>query len=471
MIDYGIYNAVGGFVAMFTILCGSLSTAISRFLTFELGRKDANRLNSVFSVSVSIQLVLAVIIAILAEVVGLWFLNNKMVIPGNRIVASNWVFQFSVLSFVLGLIYVPFNAAIIAHERMSAFAYISIYEGMAKLFVAFAILNAPIDRLILFALLIVVIQFTIGGVYVIYCKRHFQECTFKFAMDKILFKEMFGFAGWTFIGSSAVHLRDQGGNILINLFFGPAVNAARGIAMKVNVCVQQFVTNFMMALNPQITKNYANGNYDYMFKLIFTGARFSYYLLLILSLPILICTDFILGIWLKEVPEHTAIFAKLFLLLAMSDSLSNPITTAQAATGNIRNYQLVVGGTMLLNLPIVYVLFRMGFHPAVSVIVAIAISQICLFLKLLMFKKNVSFSVQRYFKEVYLNVLLVSFVASFFPIVIYKYLPESSVSFICMCLVSLLTSALSVCYVGCNKKERTFIYSKCYGIIVSKGHK
>ena len=463
--DYGIYNVVGGFVAMFTILCGSMSTAISRFITFELGRKESNRLLSIFSTSVTIQLLIAVLVTIIAEFVGVWFLNTKMVIPENRLFAANWVYQFSIITFVINIISVPYNAAIIAHERMSAFAYISIYEGVTRLLLALIIAYSTFDRLIFFSFCIATIQLSIRFIYGIYCKRHFEECTYHFVFEKKLFREILGFAGWTFIGSSAIHLRDQGGNILINLFFGPAVNAARGVAMKVNLVVQQFVSNFMMALNPQITKNYASGNYDYMFNLMFLGARFSFYLLLIISLPLLINTEYILNLWLKEVPEYTSIFAKLFLILAMSDCLSNPIITAQSATGKIRNYQIVVGGMFLMNLPIVYILFKMGFHPAVSVVVAIIISQICLFLRLIMFKKNVEFSIWYYIRYVYINVMFVFIVALIPPIIVNLYIPTTFLTFVMVSIVSLLSAVISIGFIGCSSVERSLLYKKIRFVI------
>lgn len=232
--DFGIYNVVGGVVAMFSILSGSLSAAISRFITFELGKKDEEGLKKVFSASVTIQLALSAIIVILIEAVGVWFLNEKMSIPANRMYAANWVLQFSVITFVINLISVPYNATIIAHERMSAFAYISIFEGVGKLAIAFLITLAPFDRLIFYSILMCSIAVAVRLVYGTYCKRHFVECTYHFRWDKELLKRMFGFAGWNFIGATSAILRDQGGNIILNLFFGPAVNAARGIANQVN---------------------------------------------------------------------------------------------------------------------------------------------------------------------------------------------------------------------------------------------
>ena len=281
--DFGIYNVVGGLVAMFSIISGSLVSSISRFITFELGTENKEKLKKVFSTAVSIQFFLVIIVVILAETIGLWFLNNKMVIPEERILAANIIYQFSIISFALSLMSIPYTGTIVAHEKMSAFAYISIFDVIGKLAVALTISIAPIDKLIWFAGFIVFNSTIIQSIYIFYCKRHFEECTYHFIFDKSLLKNMFGFAGWNFIGSIAAILRDQGGNIVINMFCGPAVNAARGVAMQVNNAVSGFVSNFQTALNPQITKSYASGNYDYMMQLIFQGARLSYYILLILA--------------------------------------------------------------------------------------------------------------------------------------------------------------------------------------------
>ena len=274
--DFGIYNVVGGVVTMFSMLSGSLSAAISRFITFELGKGNLPKLKRIFSSSVTIQIILSAIIILLIETVGVWFLNAKMVIPEVRVEAANWVLQFSAITFVINLISIPYNAAIIAHERMSAFAYISILEALGKLVIAYLITVSPIDRLVFYAILMCAVALMVRLTYGRYCKKHFEECTYHFVFDFALLKRMSGFAGWNFIGASSAVLRDQGGNLVINLFCGPAVNAARGIAFQVNAAINGFVVNFMTALNPQITKQYAMGNRDYMMNLIFKGARFSF---------------------------------------------------------------------------------------------------------------------------------------------------------------------------------------------------
>ena len=458
--DFGIYNVVGGVVSMFSVISGSLSAAISRFITYELGKGDKDKLIRIFSSSVTIQIGLGLVILILAELVGVWFLNAKMNIPDGRMYAANWVFQLSILTFVINLVSVPYNAAIIAHEKMSAFAYISILEVIAKLVIVYLLVISPIDKLIFYAVLMATVALLIRFVYGYYCKRHFEECTYHFIFDKELLKKMFGFAGWNFIGAASAVLRDQGGNIVINLFCGPAVNAARGIAYQVNTAINGFVSNFMMALNPQITKSYASGDKEYMMTLIFQGARLSFYILLLLSLPVIVNAHYILTLWLKIVPEHTTQFVQLVLIFAMSESISNPLVTAMLATGKIRDYQIVVGGLQMMNLPISYVLLRLGCIPETVLIVAICISQCCLAARLYMLRGMIGLSVSRYLSKVYLNVLLVAVLSAIIPCVVFYCLNETFVNFMLICVASAICTCIVIYYVGCNNQERQFILSK-----------
>lgn len=460
--DFGIYNVVGGVVAMFSMLSGSLSAAITRFITYELGTGNKESLKKIFSSSVTIQIGLAVLIVLLAEAVGVWFLNVKMNIPDERMIAANWVYQFSILTFAINLISVPYNASIIAHERMSAFAYISILEAIGKLVIAFLIVISPMDKLIFYAILMCSVALIVRFAYGAYCKKHFEECTFRFIFDKDLLKRMFGFAGWNFIGASSAVLRDQGGNVVINLFCGPTVNAARGIAFQVNNAISGFVTNFMTALNPQITKSYAAGDRDYMMTLIYQGARLSFYMLLLLSLPVLVNTHYILSLWLGIVPDHAVLFVQLILVFAMSESISNPLITAMLATGKIRNYQLIVGGLQMMNLPMSYMLLHMGMFPEVVILVAIAISQCCLAARLLMLRGMIGLSVRKYFKKVYINVLTVTIIAAVLPFLITNVLTESFLNFIQSSLVALISTGVTIYYVGCNKAERQFVLNKLY---------
>ena len=466
--DYGIYNVVGGVVSMFSMLSGSLSAAISRFITFELGTGNSEKLARVFSSSVTIQLCLCAIVLLGAETLGLWFLNNKMVIPESRIYAANWVYQLSLLTFVINLISIPYNAAIIAHEKMSAFAYISIFEAVSKLIVAYCIVVSQIDKLILYASMLATIAIIIRLIYGVYCKKRFEECTYHFIYDHDLLRQMFGFAGWNFIGTSSALLRDQGGNIVINLFCGPAVNAARGIAFQVNAAIHSFVSNFMTALNPQITKSYASGDHEYMMMLLFQGARLSYYILLLLSLPVIVNTHYILQLWLGQVPEHTVLFVQLVLVFGMCESISSPLITAMLATGKIRNYQLVVGGFQMMNLPVSYILLRLGAFPETVLIVAIVISQLCLASRLYMLRRLIGLKARDFIKKVYINVTVVTMLSTVIPFVLASTLEDNIWSFIMLCATAFSSTLFVEFYVGCTARERQFVVSKVKTIIRKK---
>lgn len=302
----------------------------------------------------------------------------------------------------------------------------------------------------------VIVRLTYG----IYCKKHFVECTCHFHWDKDILKQMFGFAGWNFIGASSVVLRDQGGNLILNIFFGPTVNAARGIANQVNIAITGFVQNFMTALNPQITKSYASGDKEYMMKLMFQGARLSFYMLLLLSLPVLINTHYILVVWLKLVPTHAVLFVRLILIFALCESISNPLITAMLATGKIRNYQIVVGGLQLLNLPLSYLCLKLGSIPECIFIVAIIISLACLFARLYMLRGMIGLSSISYMKNVFLNVLAVALLSAILPCMLFYYMNETVLSFMTISLVAILCTLIVEFYIGCNQKERTFVLNK-----------
>ncbi len=457
VVDYGVNNVVGGLVSMFSLISSSLSSSASRFLTFGLGENNPKRLNKIFCMSVNIHVILAVVVVLAIEIGGIWFLNNKMNIPPERLTAAHWVLQCSTVVFALGLFSVPYNSLIIAHEKMSAFAYMTIFDAASRLAIIAGIYYYGGDKLILLALLTLAQAFIRQSVYWIYCRRKFEESSYRYVWDRQLGKEMFSFAGWNFIGCTAVQLKDQGVNILINIFFGPAVNAARGIAMQMNGVIGQFIGSFTVALNPQIIKGYANGELDKVHELIFWGTRLSYYLFMFLSVPVFFEVEQILYWWLGQVPEHTVLFVRLILVLSLAETISNALITAQVATGNIRNYQLVVGGIFLLVFPISYVLLKKGLFPEITVIVTIVISQICLMARLWFLRDMIRLSARAFLKKVYFNVLLVTFVAFIFPACCYGYMPPSVLRLLVLGIVSMLSSAFSIYYVGCNTQERVMI--------------
>lgn len=457
VVNYGINNVVGGLVSMFSLISNSLTSSASRFITFALGKDDKKESNKVFITSMNIHIVLAVIVVLAIETIGVWFLCNKMVIPAERMVAAHWVLQCSTIGFVVGLLSVPYNATIIAHEKMGIYAYFSIFDAVARLAIVFSIKYYGGDKLILLAIISLIPTLIKQFYYWYYCKSRFEECHYTPMWDKKIFKEMFGFAGWNFIGCTAGQMKDQGVNIAINMFTGPAINAARGIAMQINSIIGQFSSNFMIALDPQITKEYASGNLERMHKLIFKGTRLSYYLFLFLSLPIFFEIEAILYIWLGQVPEHTVLFTRLVIILSLSEILSNTLITAQKANGNIRDYQIVVGGILLLNFPISYYLLKQGFFPEVTLMVAIVISQICLIARLMFLRYSVKLNPMSYIKNIYLNIIATTAISCILPAICYFNIENEILRFITVCMASALSAGATIYYIGCDKEERTLL--------------
>lgn len=459
--DYGIYNVVGGFVSMFSLISGSLASSVSRFLTFELGRGDMDKLKRVFNTSIFVLMGLAVIVLVATETFGIWYLNNKMVIPEVRMTAAIWCFQLSLVTFIVKLINQPYTAAIIAHERMDIYAYLAILDSILKLLICFAVLHSPIDRLIFYAILLCCVSLINQTVYVIFCKLKFEECTFHLMFDRSLFKEMFGFAGWNFIGSSAAILTSQGSNLLLNWAGGPVVNAAYGIANTVSGLIATFVNNFTQAFTPQITKRYAAREYDSLMQLLIYGSKYSYFLMFIIALPIMLTAEFLLHLWLGQVPEHSVWFVRFIILGNLFDAISRPVVNAKNATGRIRNYQIVVGGILLLVLPLAYVLIRLGL-PVESVTAAAAvISFIAVLARMYMLRGDFpSWSSSIFFKTVVIRVLVVSVIAAILPLAGHIIIPDGWTNFIVTCALSFMSAVVCVLYIGCNKSERELIVSK-----------
>ena len=462
--DYGIYNVVGGVVTMFTFINGAMSTATMRFMAFELGSGNKEKLHRVFCTSIGIHAIISLIIFLLAETVGLWFLNTHMVIPEARMDAAHWVFQLSVLSTIVMMMSVPYNASIIAHEKMSAFAYISVLEVILKLAIVYMLVIFDMDKLKLYATLIFCVQLLIRIIYGRYCSKHFTECHYKPIYDKPMFKEMTGFAGWSLFGNLAAVAYTQGVNILLNMFFGPVVNAARAVAVQVQHAIQGFVANFQMALNPQITKTYASGEMEQMHKLVFASGRYSFFLLFFLSLPIIIEINPILSAWLGTVPEYTASFIRLTLCIMMVDALSNPLITAAQATGRIKVYQAVVGGILLLIVPISYIALKFGGQPEVVFIVHFLIVVIAQIARLIMIRPMIHLSLQKYFMEVVMKIACVVLTSVILPFIVYFLLPKETLySFLSVCSICVISVLASVYCIGLGKGERRFVIEKIKG--------
>ena len=458
--DYGISSVVGGVISMFTFINAAMVSSTQRYLNFELVRGDANQLRSVFSTSLQIHALIALAIIVLSETVGLWFLNEKLVIPEARMTAAMWVYQCSILSCAVSIMSTPYNAVIVAHEKMSAFAYISILDVSLKLLVVYLLVVLPFDKLIILAILNLLVQLFIRYIYTLYCHRHFPESYFQFRFNKTLFKEMFGFAGWSFWGNLAAILYTQGLNMMLNIFFGPIVNAARGIAVQVQSAVQQFVGGFQTALNPQITKNYASNNLPQMHSLMFRSARFSFLLLFFLSLPVLMETNFILTLWLKTVPDDAVIFTQIMICISLIYTTANPCIIANQATGKVKIYQMVVGGILLLILPISYVVLKLG-APAYSVfIVHFCIESLAQFSRMYMLRKLIHLPLWQYMKNIYIPIVSTVVIAVILPLVVRMQVAEGWLRFLAVGFTCVLSVGASSYFIGFTKQERVFFLDK-----------
>lgn len=459
--DYGIYNVVGGFVSMFSLLSSAMTSASQRFISYEMGREEP-QMNRLFCGTISIHLILAVAIFILFESFGIWFLNTQLNIESNRLYAANWVFQCSVLSFCINLISIPYNATIIAHERMNVFAVISIYEVFAKLGIVYLLWLTHFDKLIIYAILILLVSVSLRLIYGIYCSRHFEECKFEFSIDKELFKSMLGFTGWNFIGTTAGIFSTQGINILVNIFWGVVLNAARGISEQVNGAINTFVTNFMTALNPQITQNCAAGNYRYMNSLIIRGGKYAALLYWSISLVIFIESDYILRIWLVEVPEYASLFLKLSLIYSLFLSLSHTLYIGILATGKIKKYQIVVGTINGFSFILCYIGYLLGAPAEWCYISTIIIAMILVLVRLKLLNVYIpDFSGKEYLKNTILKVFIVVMISIAAEYLVKYYIHLGGiVQFAMSCIVALLILPISIYIIALDTKERKWLAVK-----------
>ncbi len=455
--DYGIYNVVGGFVAMFSIISATLTGTTQRYLTFELGKVDNEKSKEVFGAALNIHIGLSLILLLLLETIGLWFINVHLNIPSERLYATNWVYQCSLLTFLLNILSAPYNAAIIAHEKMGAFAYISLLEVVLKLIAVLLLAFSPFDQLIYYSILLLLVAIVIRMIYTIYCKIHFDETKYVFCRNKSLYRDMAGFAGMTFLGGLSNILSNQGVNILLNLFFGVTVNAARGISVQVQGAVTKFVMDFTTAINPQITKSYAANDIERSLDLVYKGSRFSFYLLLMLALPIMFKTPYILQLWLKQYPEFTVAFVVLTLILAMTEVLSTTLTTAIFATGTIKNFCLWIGGLRLLNLPICYVLLKMGGAPTDVFYVLITMNIVLLFVRIIVISKLTNTNGYLFVKNVVYRVILVAIAATGVTFLINKICPDTILGLLFLAILSCSMSSLIIYSLGLKKTERQAI--------------
>ena len=456
--DYGIQNVVAGFLSMFGIITSSMSAAISRFITVELGKGELNRLKAVFATSIAVQLAMAVILIIAIESFGYWFVSHKMNIPLGREDAALWCLHCATITTLLNLINVPYNSAIIAHEKMSVFAYLSILDAVLKLVICYVISISPFDKLNTYATLLVVVSCVNNLVYLIYCHTKFAECRFKLSFNKTIFKEIWGFAGWSFFGNTAWILNNQGVNMLMNIFHGVVVNAARGIASQVDGIINKFVTNYMMALNPQITKTYAAGNKQYAFALACRGARFSFYILLFLALPIMIEADKVLSIWLGTPPDQSANFFIWTVVSSLIMTMGNTLVTLQNAHGNIKHYQIWITIFGYIPFPATWIVFKLLNAPAIwAYFIFTLVYWFLLFVRFYLVHQSTGIPAKQYLTGVVLKCHIVGFLSAILPILIHFLMEESFLRLILVGLVSVVSSGVVIYFYGMEPSERTLV--------------
>lgn len=452
VVDYGIYNVVGGVVGMFQFLNGTLATSSQRYFSIELAKGDMKRLNLWFCLNITTFSLFIVVFLVIAETIGLWFVNTQMTIPADRLFAANVVYQLSIISFCISFFNVPYNALIIAHEKMSAFAYISIVEAFLKLGIVFVLTFVTWDKLIVYGILMFLTSLGITSSYIIYNRRHFEESSFRPYWNLMEFKELLGFSGWHFLGTFSVVVRSQGINILLNIFFNPAVNAARAVAFQIYHAISQLSNNFFIAIKPQIYKLYASERYNDLYKLVIRSTVICSYLVSILVFPILANTHFVLDIWLKDVPNYTIVFTQLVLINGLIDSTNGPTTAAVLATGKIRNYELIVATLSIMNLPISYIALKLGGNPTVTMIISIILSFIITFVRAFILCRKTGFKFYKYFIA-FIKLIISSIIIS---IIVYITIYNKSyniISFVVHSLFVLVVCSIVYLYVALDKKD------------------
>lgn len=458
-INYGIYNVVGGVVVLFSFLSSTMAVATQRFLTYEIGRSDEGQLKRVFNASFAIHVIISILVVIIAETIGLWFLNQKLNIPVDRMHAARIVYHISVLSAILGITQVPYNALIIAREKMNVFAHISIIEVILKLVLVYAISKINYDKLVLYAWLIFLNNTIILLIYRIYCIRNYKESRFCLITDRNLYKEIGGFAGWNLIANLVLVLRTQGVNMLVNIFGGPIYNAARGIGVQVNGYVLQFVNNFTSAAVPQITKLYASGNINEMLKLVFRSSKFSFLLLVFLMTPLIIETEYILGLWLGDYPVYTVAFTRLTLIATLIDLLSGTIGNAALATGKVKRYQMYMSSLLSMSFILSLVALKSGYSIESVYVVEFIVYSCALFLRLKLLKKMVGLSPRAYLNDVVLRCVVVLSITIFISYTITFVMDDSFLRLFVIGLCSTGVALVTSYYIGLDNNERNYVVS------------
>lgn len=454
--DYGIYNVVGGVTAMFTFLNSALSGATSRFLTYELGTGNLPNMKATFSAAYTIHILLAVLIFIICETVGLWLLEYKLVIPESRMNAARILYQLSVITVMVSIVQVPFNALIIAHEKMNAYAYLSIIDVVLKLLVVLSLDYIPFDKLIVYGVLICLVGNFMRFINRWYAKKKFHECEIAISKDKSRILPMLKFSGWDLYGNLSTMARTQGVNILQNMFFGPLVNAAAGVSGYVMGAVLGFSNNVITAVRPQIIKLYAQNKIKEMQKLVEQGSRMAFFLLFFVSFPCFIELPFVLNLWLEEVPEYTEGFIKLYMVWNWSVVLFFPLSAVIHATGKVKRISLLNGTLYLLVVPITYVLFKFtNCSPLMPYLLNAVFGLLGCFINLQTVKMYVTeFSVTHYLTHSTLRGILAALMGSVVPIIVANSMHNDWKEFLLVCMICVITNTLSMLFIGMNKNER-----------------
>lgn len=417
--DFGIYNLVAGVVILFSFLSNAMITATQRYLSIAIGKKDEKYIQAVFSTSLLSHFFLIFFIFLAAETIGLWLINAKLEIPADRMSATNFVYQLAILTTCVNIIRIPYNASIIANERMSFFAYVSIVETFLKLAVVWALAITPGDKLVIYSFLLLLVAIVIDIAYWYYCQRFLLANKFYLKTNKKLFVELTSFSVWNLFGGLADIGYKQGTNIILNLFWGVSINAVLGITNQIRNALVPFIGNLQLAVNPQMVKSYALGDYEYFKILVYRISKYSYFLMLIIVFPIIFNIDLILELWLKNPPKHTAIFAILTSVYCLVDSLTGPLWAAMQAGGKIKRFQMVTGICLLLNLPVSYLFLMYGYAPSVVLIIQIVITGFTVGVRVLFVKYYLQFSIRNYVREVIFPIVFVT--ALSLPIALYIY--------------------------------------------------
>ncbi len=454
--NFGIYNVVGGVVTILAFLNNSMSLSVQRYLSFEMGSKGTERLKKIFNIALYTHLMIAFIVLVLGETVGLWFVENCLNLPAERMGAVFWVYQFSVLTCLVSIIQVPYNAVIISNERMEIYAYVSIAEVFLRLAIVYLLYIGDYDKLILYAILTFSVSVFVVSFYVFYCRKKFNEAKVARIWDSTLFKELLSFAGWSSLGEIAWTCVLQGVNIVLNVFFGPIVNTARAIALQVNTAITRFVSNFQVAVNPQIIKKYAAEDRTGMMNLLFRSTCLSYYMMLFLSLPILFEARQVLSLWLGGVPDYTVSFCRLMIINSLIDMISNLLTTVVKAHGKIKKYQLIVSFLLMMNLPASYVCFSLGAVPEVSLYIYGIISVILMWARLYLLNKMVGLSINLFFHKVFVDIFMVTALALIVPFLYYMLSSENLSRLVIIMLLSFSSVSASVYWIGLKENERLY---------------